>query len=224
MAAEERLEGGTLTAGIVRIGDTVRRPASGDRSFQRRLLAHLHDVGFTAAPRFLGIDDQGRDILEFIEGSAGIEGAHFADEQLKQAAALLRRFHDATARSILANTAETVCHNDWSPANTIFRAGAPVAMIDFDMAAPGDRLWDLAYSAMSWLDLGGARPKSEQLRRMRVMLDAYGGFEMSVLADNLKKRSEAVVRWAERRGRNADQEWALRCLAWTTTAFDRAAS
>jgi aminoglycoside phosphotransferase (APT) family kinase protein len=212
---EERLEGGTLTTGIVRVGNTVRRPASGDRSFQRRLLAHLHAVGFTAAPRFLGVDDHDRDILEFVEGSAGVEGAHFADEQLKQAAALLRRFHDATAESILAGSAETICHNDWSPANTIFRAGAPVAMIDFDMAAPGSRLWDLAYSAMSWLNLASPQYHSaEQVRRLGMMIEGYGRFTRPALIEQIAARSAAVAAWAQEAGRIVDQDWANKCLAW----------
>lgn len=219
MIGEEPLSGGTLTAGVVRVGDTVRRPAGGDRSFQHRLLIHLERVDFTEAPRFLGVDAQGRDILDYLEGSAGREGGCFSDQQISAAAALLRRFHDATAGSALAAPQEVACHNDWSPANAIFRAGMPVALIDFDLAAPGARIWDLAYSAMSWLDLGSARASSEQARRLRVMLDAYGGFEMTELAVNLIKRSEAVAHWAERHGRDADRDWALRCLAWTRQKF-----
>ncbi|MEK8169329.1 hypothetical protein NKH77_04555 [Streptomyces sp. M19] len=32
------------------------------------LLAHLHEVGFRAAPRPLGIDDQGREVLTYLPG------------------------------------------------------------------------------------------------------------------------------------------------------------
>ena len=34
----------------------------------RDVLLHLERVGFDAAPRWLGLDDKGRDILSWIEG------------------------------------------------------------------------------------------------------------------------------------------------------------
>jgi Phosphotransferase enzyme family len=215
MVDYEILGGGTLTSGIVRIGDTVRRPANGDRSFQHRLLGHLEKIGFAAAPRFLGVDDQRRDILEFIVGRAGADGDHYSDVQLAAAAALLRRFHDATSGLPLCAPHEVVCHNDWSPANTVFREGMPVAMIDFDMAAPGARLWDLAYSAMSWLNLASPEPPpQEQLRRLSVMLDSYGQGAMSDLAAQLTARSAAVAAWAQRTDRPDDLRWATSCMNW----------
>lgn len=218
MGHEEILRGGTLTGGIVRIGDTVRRPANGDRSFQHRLLRELERVGFAAAPRFLGADDQRRDMLEFIAGTAGSAGAHYSDAQLVAAAALLRRFHDATAGLALAAPGEVVCHNDWSPANTVFRDTVPVAMIDFDMAAPGARLWDLAYSAMSWLNLAnpGYAP-AEQSRRLAVMLRAYGLGTMPDLATQLVARSNAAVDWARSNARPDDLRWATGCKDWAIT-------
>ncbi|MGC3860229.1 hypothetical protein ACPSM1_08585 [Micromonospora chersina] len=42
--AEQPLAGGRLTAGVVRVGDTVRRPASPASGFVARLLAHLAGV------------------------------------------------------------------------------------------------------------------------------------------------------------------------------------
>jgi aminoglycoside phosphotransferase (APT) family kinase protein len=53
---------------------------------------------------------------------------------------LIRRFHDATVGTPLAEGPAVVCHGDLSLCNTVFRGGVPVALIDFDNAAPGARL------------------------------------------------------------------------------------
>jgi hypothetical protein len=52
------LTGGRLTQGVVRIGDTVRRPASEKSAFTAELLQLLERRGFTTAPRYLGQDDE----------------------------------------------------------------------------------------------------------------------------------------------------------------------
>ena len=62
------LLGGRLAPGIVRVGDTVRRPPKGNAAFVHDLLLFLEDQGFGFAPRFLGMDEQGRDILTYLEG------------------------------------------------------------------------------------------------------------------------------------------------------------
>jgi hypothetical protein len=55
-----RPEIGHVTSGVVRIADTVRRPVGPWTDTVDVLLKYLHDVGFTAAPRPLGRDEQGR--------------------------------------------------------------------------------------------------------------------------------------------------------------------
>jgi hypothetical protein len=65
---ETPLEGGWVTEGVVRVGDTVRRPRGANAERVERLLEQLEAAGFEAAPRFLGSDDTGRTILSFIEG------------------------------------------------------------------------------------------------------------------------------------------------------------
>ena len=42
--------------------------APGPAAAVRGLLVHLEEVGFDGAPRFLGIDDQGREVLSFVDG------------------------------------------------------------------------------------------------------------------------------------------------------------
>jgi hypothetical protein len=60
---EVPLRGGRTTAGVVRVGNTVRRPPSPNAQLIRRLLGHLSRRKFGAAPIFLGVDERRRNIL-----------------------------------------------------------------------------------------------------------------------------------------------------------------
>ena len=83
------------------------------------VLRHLEAVGFEGAPRLLGIDDQGREVLAYIEGRVYVSPEEQAgcaeilsDAKLISAARLIRGFHGATAGTMLARGAKVVCHSD----------------------------------------------------------------------------------------------------------------
>ena len=99
---ETPLGGGNMSGGVVRVGDTVRRPAGPWTPAVHTLLAHLHEAGFHGAPRALGIDERGREVLTFIPGTtAWPDQFHLLDDdaQLRRAALLIRDFHDASPPS-----------------------------------------------------------------------------------------------------------------------------
>jgi hypothetical protein len=88
---ETPLAGGNLSV-VVRVGDTVRRSLHPWSEAVQGLLRHLEAQGFDGAPRFLGIDDQGREILTFIAGEVGaypLPASMWSDEALTGAAQLL---------------------------------------------------------------------------------------------------------------------------------------
>ncbi|GAB2555332.1 hypothetical protein JOD18_004416 [Gracilibacillus alcaliphilus] len=64
---EEKLTGGNVSA-VYRVGNTVRRTLKPESLRIHRLLKHLEDKQFHYAPKFLGIDEQGREILSFFAG------------------------------------------------------------------------------------------------------------------------------------------------------------
>jgi hypothetical protein len=71
---EEILFGGTTNSGLVtRVGDTVRRPLRPTSGATHALLDHLEAAGFDGAPRYLGIDDRGREVLSYVPGTAIIQ-------------------------------------------------------------------------------------------------------------------------------------------------------
>jgi thiamine kinase-like enzyme len=160
----------------VRVGRTVRRTSYSWSPAVLDLLRHLEHESFAGAPRALGFDDQGREVLTYVEGEVGRDdgfipdqGGRFdkrlpdyvwRDDVLVQLGALLRAFHDAAATFPWAGRewcweprqpVETVCHNEVFPGNTVFREGLPVAFIDWDTAVPGPRAWDLGFVACRWV-------------------------------------------------------------------------
>nr|WP_308801097.1 phosphotransferase [Streptomyces polyasparticus] len=182
MNEESALPGGAVNE-VVRVGATVRRPRPERSAFVHELLALLEHRGWSGAPRFLGWDEQGREILSHVEGqaawSADRRRAVRTDASLVRVAELVREFHDLTAGSPLAGSHGVVCHNDLAPKNTVYAVdGAhwhPIAFIDWDLAAPGERIHDVAHLCWQYLDLGPAiTDVPEAARRIALICDAYG--------------------------------------------------
>jgi Ser/Thr protein kinase RdoA (MazF antagonist) len=191
---EVPLRGGITNAGLVtRVGHTVRRPRRPTSPATHALLQHLERVGFDGAPRFLGIDERGREVLSFIPGRAAIEPLEdwtMTDEALVSVAELLRRYHDAVASFDpddrewaaavpAAFRRRLVSHNDPNLDNVIFSGGRAVALIDFDLAGPGSRAWDVACAGRLWAPLRDEVDVPDALRgrtleRLRLFADAYG--------------------------------------------------
>ena len=159
MSEGEPLTGGSVTAGIVRIGDTVRRPLRPFSLTVQAYLAHLRDAGFGGAPRPLGVDEQGREILSFVPGQVHrhpLPPEAAGDDVLVALARLIRKLHEASAGWVpppgaawggtparqgpVTERAELVSHRDYATGNVVFRGGLPVALIDFDLARPTTRL------------------------------------------------------------------------------------
>jgi Ser/Thr protein kinase RdoA (MazF antagonist) len=74
-----------------------------------------------------------------------------------------------------------LCHNDVCPENVVFRDGRAVALIDFDLAAPGRAVWDVAMTARYWVPM--LDPTSAAVlypagldipARLRILADGYG--------------------------------------------------
>jgi Phosphotransferase enzyme family len=225
--AEVPLSGGNLSA-TVRVGDTVRRATGPWTPAVHALLRHLETLGFDGSSRALGFDDKGREILTYIEGEAGSmmpQPAYmWTDDALVAAARLARRYHDAIEGFVPPPDARwraqvgapdddgIICHNDLAPWNTIFLDAEPYALIDWDFAAPGSRLWDVAYAVWRWVPvypdwkcrIVGADEATDFGRRARLFCDAYGldvedraGLldtmhgRMQVLSDTIRSWGEA---------------------------------
>ena len=200
--AEIPLAGGGVTEGVVRVGDTVRRPVGPHSPLVHALLTHLESVGFEGAPRFLGIDRAGREVLSYVEGEVAgrPRPPWIADEErLASVGRLVRAYDDAAASFIpppgaLPDTEpagppeappappyppELIGHVDITPENVVFRDGRAYALIDFDLAKPATRADEMFNAMMWWAPLADPRDVDPLLqgadvpRRARILADAY---------------------------------------------------
>lgn len=176
---------------VIRIGDTVRRPAGYWTPAVHALLNHLEAAGFEGVPRVLGTDSD-TEILSFVAGDTpGQDAADWTDsEMLASIGAFLRAYHDAVASFIPPHWAQwqptsgpttgtLVCHNDLCPGNVVIRGRRAAGIIDFDFAHPADPVWDVAVAAWHWVpfsadSMGGQVPESEWPGRLRIFVDSYG--------------------------------------------------
>lgn len=221
---EEVLAGGNVNH-VVRIKNTVRRPTGYWSHCVHELLKHLENQGFNGAPKFLGIDDSGREVLSFISGEVPgddypeLKSYMWSDETLMEVARLLRSYHDAT-QGFTPNTErrwqfsyadhlkhEVICHNDAALYNVVFQNESPTALIDFDMAGPGPRMWDIAYSLYTSVPLTSFAPDdasgttvtyesalhaADRRRRIRLFFEAYGAHASSDLQRWIIERLTAL--------------------------------
>src|SRR5262245_28527532 len=163
------------TAGVVRVGDTVRRPVKPDADYVNALLLHFEAHRFDGAPRYLGIDERGRATYSYIDGFAPPHnGFAMREDAARAGGRLLRTVHDLTEGTEFAAGSEVACHPNLSQPNFVFRDMCPVAIIDWDGTMPGvrranlgDFLWAFVHPAV----YGGGEPAA---RMLQAALDGYG--------------------------------------------------
>ena len=185
----EPLPGG-FVSGVYRVAETVRRTAPERAGFVHALLQLLADRGWVGAPRPLGADEHGRQVLTYVPGHVPLTPAERAalatPETAAAVGALVRELHDLTAGSPLAGGHEVVCHNDLSPKNTVYRDGRPVTFLDWDLAAPGDRIADVAHCCWQFSELGpGQAHPAAAARLVRAVADGYGLADRGRLVDRI---------------------------------------
>jgi Phosphotransferase enzyme family len=192
-STEEPLPGAFST--LTKVGNTVRRSTGPWTPAVHALLRHLERVGFEGAPRVLGVDPQGREVLTYILGEVPRTARpdFFAtDRALVEVGLLLRRYHEAVSDFSLPagvgwyeksdlGAGSVVCYNDLAPRNTVFRGGSPVAFLDFDLASLAPPAWDVAHLAWQFVTLADAEGCARQgwssppdrPGRLRLVCDGY---------------------------------------------------
>lgn len=216
------MSGGVANAGAVtRVGRHVLRPSNPHTQSIHRFLSTLAATGFPGASVPTGIDTDGRERLEYIEGDVPIPPYPAwaqRDVALASVAALMRRFHDAsrsfdptdsTWSDEMADSAggPLVCHNDVCLENVVFRDGVAIGLVDFDFAAPGRAAYDVAQMARMCVpiddDVNASRLgwyPADRPGRLRLVADAYGldaasrGDLLAILSDSIDRGGEFVRR------------------------------
>ncbi len=184
---EHPLVGGNINPEVVRLGDTVRRQAGEWTRSVHALLRHLASVSYPA-PHPLGIDEEGREVLSFIPGDPAHPN-HLADLEstgaIRRVGKLIADYHKAQAGFIAPRDAvwrsegrdptgseEVLAHNDFAPWNLIVGPKDWV-FIDWDLVAPGRRMWELAWAVHSFAGLwpDSAMSDDQAIRRIAAFCD-----------------------------------------------------
>ncbi len=229
------MTGGVANAGAVtRVGGHVLRPATPHTASIHRFLVSLRAAGLEGVSEPLGVDDDGRERLVFLEGDVPLvpyPAWAQSNRALESLAVLMRRLHDA-ARSFdsadltwspeMADSAggPIVCHNDVCLENVVFRDGVAVGLLDFDFAAPGRPVYDLAQMARMCVpvddDVNAARlgwEPADRPARLRSVADAYGLNHaqrqelLEILADSIARGGEFLQRRIEAGDPNFLKMW-----------------
>jgi hypothetical protein len=218
---------------IVRIGDTIHRPTHWWTSSVHDLLNYLEKVGFAYSPRVLGFDDEGQEVLTYIEGESGKEGWYkiHSDVGLANFAKLLKSYHEAIAGYRPRNDAtwayspnqlkpgEIMCHGDFGPWNIAWDGDKPVGILDWDFVLPAkpehDIFYALEYSApfrddettLSWHHFTEV---PDRKRRVSVFLDAYGTNLPNIVDGVVDVQRQGIVhvQYLADRGLQPQIDWA----------------
>ncbi|MER6218100.1 MULTISPECIES: phosphotransferase [unclassified Streptomyces] len=219
---------GSVTT-VRRVGETIRRPTGAWTPAVHALLDHLEAAGFTRAPRALGTVG-GEEVVSLLHGEPAFSpwpAALRTTRGIRQLAAWLRQYHEAVrdfrppADARWRGQEEEwrpgliIRHGDLGPWNSIWNGDRLTGFIDWDFAAPGHALDDLAQLAWYAVPL---RPDEQQRResvtgdhtlrsRLDALCSAYGARPAAVLdaLEALQSREAARI---ERLGGQGQEPWA----------------
>jgi thiamine kinase-like enzyme len=110
---------------------------------------------------------------------------------------------DAIWFAEIPGSPEVICHGDVGPYNTIYVETKAVALIDFETAAPGPRIWDLAFAVyrlagrceLSAIANVSDSRLDEAARRIRRFCDHYGLEERTRPLEVVLQRLEFQIAW-----------------------------
>jgi hypothetical protein len=225
MDNSELLTGGNSNQ-VMKQGNTVMRQTGVWSPFVHQLLKHLQANGFEQAPVLLEATET-IERLSFIAGEVGnypLKPYMLSDEILVEAAKLLRRYHDITQDFVVPSDAqfflpvdltatwEVICHNDFAPYNLVFKDNHIVGIIDFDTAAPGKRMWDIAYAVYRFAPLAadahclacGWQTIPDRTSRLKLFCDAYDLQDRRELLATVSKRLNALVQFMQATSSNLE--------------------
>lgn len=210
------LPGGNV-GGAVRVGATVRRPTGPWTPAVHALLDHLNGAGLDSIPEVLGIDDRDREILTYLPGRAvDVDVEIVPDELLTAAVEWLRRFHQTVRDFRPAGPVrwrngtwtlaadEIICHHDPGAYNWIVEGHRLVGVVDWDMAAPGRPIDDLAFMAWNAIPLHQPLPSEYVAARLRLMAAGYGDVSPVGLLEHAARRMRRATDTIEAGQRRGD--------------------
>ena len=215
MEKEILLTGGRVTSIVTKKGKYVYRPCCKNSPFVHSVLIWIEKRNPVIAPHFIGIADDGREITSFLEGNSPNDLGDRPVLQLIEAGKLISNLHKILSDFPGCKNSQTVCHNDLSPCNFMFKNDIPYAVFDWDTAAIGDPMDELAYAVWMWCDIGN-REQSKDLARRKVesIMEGYGinNYDISdKIIEQMYKRYKSSF---DLKGWENFRQWVMDCIEW----------
>lgn len=197
---EQRLPGGNVS-GAWRVGQTVRRVAGPWTPAVADLLRHL-EGRVPAVPRFHGIDEHGREVLDYLAGEViDVDREALSEPRLAALAGWTRLLHDATMdfahpgpwRAFTPEQPTLIGHGDVAPWNACFAGDELIGVFDWDLAGPSTPLWELGFLAWSSVPLFRPEPAPWCARRLEIIAESYDSVSGRDVLDAVFPRIEASI-------------------------------
>jgi len=201
--SETVLPGGRF-AQPVRRGDEVHRIAGRGAGNVHALLGHFATRGCPLTPRVRGTStDDSHEVLSWLPGTAAVPpvtGPVRSEQALSSVAHAIRTIHDAAAgfnpppggtwqtdTLAVPDPAELIGHRDLGSWNILFDRADVVGIIDWDLAGPTTRAFDLAIAARLAAFAAADGPEvtaAQILDALLVHLTATAGYQAARIRDH----------------------------------------
>lgn len=215
----------------------MRRVAHSGSATIQSFLRHLREAGLRTVPQPLSLDNQFEE-LSYLPGRcfSPLEprtAVAWHDNTLRQLGQIARSFHDVSAvflRQVdgdwfpfaeACDEPEVVCHNDLGPWNAPITDEGMISIIDWEMASPGRKIWDVAHVAWNWIPCYSPEERHRLGyvgswafdTRLKVLLDSYGqSWTPRQILEAVIARQERVLRFVKFAKKSDEwllQNWAL---------------
>jgi hypothetical protein len=195
--------------GAERVGDRVHRPTGYWTPAVHALLAYL-DGRVPHIPRVHGIDEHGREVLDYLPGE-------FCEPltlgQISSLVSWIRELHEAVAGFVHSGPWRYfeipdpvfIGHNDVAHYNACFDGDRLTGVFDWDMAGPTNPLMELAFSGWNlvplWTDIGAELAA----QRLTHLAECYGGPSAHEILHAVPTRIQIMLDGIPRRAAAGDE-------------------
>jgi len=199
-----------------------------------QLICHVRNKGITWIPESHGVNEDHKHVLTYIDGIVPHDTPDWLWnlDLLKDISIKLREWHDAAAdfdypesQWQLSNDEENevICHSDFAPYNCVFKNRNFAGLIDFDVCAPGSRIWDISYTAYRFVPLLPCTAENsfteispfsekEMIHRLGLFLESYSSgqkeylYSVKDVIHKVQQRLEALSEWSRNFAAETDNE------------------
>jgi Phosphotransferase enzyme family len=187
--------------GALLVGGRVHRATGPWTPAVHALLEYLHPR-LPHVPKAYGLDDEGREVLDYLPGYViDLDREVLTEAQLRALVGWTRELHRLVAgfehpgpwRHFPVADATLIGHNDIAPYNACFDGDDLAGVFDWDMAGPTTPLAELAFIAWNCVPLWRETGPADAADRLEIIAETYGGFSAGEILRAVQPRVEVML-------------------------------